>query len=164
MGKGIVPLLIMFVKWAKIKYSLCKPLMHSCGKEPHKILLTSTNTVFVNCRLQTPGDVIWRKVKIWCTHTHTHTHTHVLPERVTKCVNSWSVCCTFDNLSKFAQNLYLFILQSNGRQLMLSLFDMLPDNLTYTTVQQVSLYSERQALTSFIIYSLVAIYSEERTC
>jgi hypothetical protein len=47
---------------------------------------------------------------------------------------------------------------------MLSLFDVLSDNLTYTTVQQVSLYSERQALTPFIIYSLVAIHSEERTC
>jgi len=162
MGKGIISLLIKFLKWAKLKYSARRPLMHSCGKEPCKIMLTSTNTVFVNCRLQTPDDVIWRKVNILCvclyiyiythtlthtythihthtlTHTHTHTHTytlthththihtytythihtlthtrtythtykhkhiHVLPERVTKYVNWWSVCCTVDNLAKCA--------------------------------------------------------------
>ena len=56
------------------------------------------------------------------------------------------------------------MLQNNGGQLVLSLFDVLSDNLTYTTVQQVSLYSERQALKSFIIYSLVAIHSAGRTC
>jgi hypothetical protein len=41
---------------------------------------------------------------------------------------------------------------------------VLSDHLTYTTVQQVSLYSEQQSLASFIIYSLVAIHSEGRTC
>lgn len=61
-------------------------------------------------------------------------------------------------------NVRYFMLQNNGGQLMLSLFEVLSDNLTYSTVQQVSLYSERQALTSFIIYSLVAIHSEGRAC
>ena len=90
-------------------------------------------------------------------HKHTHTHTYCLKE-------SCSVCCTFDNLAKCALNLYLFMLQNKEGQLMLSLFEVLLDNLTYTTVQQVSLYSERQALTSFIIYSLTVIHSEGRTC
>jgi hypothetical protein len=63
-GRDIVSLLIKFVKWANVKYSLCKSLMHFCAKEPHKRMLISTNIVFVNCRLQTADDVIWRKVQI----------------------------------------------------------------------------------------------------